>query len=124
VSPTFELTDVHLRLARGMVMGWSWHYTTPGGAPSVDPIRPYGTLDTLGDVMRLAGWPPEETDLRKYPYHRAAALHVEMETALQIVLCHAGEAVTPGVYRLRDRTDPRSWEREGGDGADDGDRVD
>lgn len=69
----FSVTEDHLLLARAMNVGWCGDEF---GAPQIDPKRPYGNSDTLGDIEKITG--------RSQPNpHR---LHREMETVLQIIL--------------------------------------
>lgn len=78
------------------------------GAPEIDPKRPYGNSFVPRDVAEIIGeaW-PDENELSASAYEREAqklgdrmmVIHREMETALQIILGHAGAQVVTGNYR-------------------------
>ena len=102
----FTLTDAHLKLARRMYVEWD-HCET--GAPAINPKRPYGNSDVDTDVLEILGWDPEPFDYDRDDYYyreaerddlsrRAMEIHREMQTAMQIILGHAGEPVEPGDY--------------------------
>ena len=54
----FHLTQNHLKMLRGMFVGWS---DCEFGSPEIDPKRPYGNSWVLGDIHEiLTGEEPEE----------------------------------------------------------------
>lgn len=84
---TFEITDEHLTLLRSMYVGWCGDEF---GAPEIDPKRPYGNSDVVGDVVELLDWHLVDFDSNDDPAvamsERATELHHETQTALQVVL--------------------------------------
>lgn len=50
MSETFEVTDDHLILVRELY--WTWD-DCEFGAPAVDPKRPYGNSDVVGDIAAI-----------------------------------------------------------------------
>ena len=74
----FELTKDHLKLLRGAYVIWD---NTEHGAPAINPSRPYGTVDIIGDMERVL-------ELEPLTYHpdALALLHRQTAVALQIVL--------------------------------------
>jgi hypothetical protein len=92
----FTLTEDHLKLLKNMYVGWS---CSEFGAPEIDPKRPYGNGDVIGDIHEIltvtssSSWEeiPEELEEK---YNK---LHKETETALQIVLNTL--SFVPGRYR-------------------------
>lgn len=95
---TFNLTEQHLKLFRRAYVGWN---DIEYGAPSIDGKRPYGNGDVPGDMRAILDL-PEATD------EELRHLHIEMETALQIVLCTGSFAA--GKY-VAEKYDTRSWQR-------------
>lgn len=96
----FKITDEHVILLRLMVVGW---VDVEYGAPEINPKRPYGNSDVERDIGEALGWEIGDemsTEDRK----RAAALHSEMQTALQVFL-HAG-TISVGTYRNTDKFAP------------------
>lgn len=94
----FTVTNDHLLLARRMYVSWS---DCEYGAPEIDPKRPYGNSDVPGDIADILGWenrydPKTGEPLREW-HDRAAAIHKEMQTALQVFL--ATGAFEAGIYR-------------------------
>ena len=104
----FVVTGEHLKLARRMCVGWQ---DCEYGAPEIDPKRPYGNRSVEVDIAEILGWVVDEdegpTDEQR---ERAASIHREMETVLQIALatgsfrdgtyecspyCHDWKMVTP-----------------------------
>lgn len=96
---TFELTEDHLTLLRAAYTSWD---DCEYGAPSIDPKRPYGNSDVAQDIAVKLGWVEDYNawcDLEELDdgyaamealEERAAAIHEELQTALQIVL-YTGE---------------------------------
>lgn len=105
----FTLTDEHLTLLRASNVDWNGD---EHGAASIDPKRPYGNGDVLGDIEKILH--PEDAtgaleisdDEMEVRYERYEQLHRETKIALQIVL--ATGAFVAGEYVLeKDYT--RDW---------------
>lgn len=113
---TFRLKEEHLKLLRAMWVDWD---SAEYGAPCIDSKRPYGNSYVEGDVCEILGWKSpdeeEETVIHGARERRRDArfIHEETETALQILLCFAGQAVTPGLYRQKRPYVNNEWERIG-----------
>jgi hypothetical protein len=115
----FRLTHDHLKLLRRATVGWCGDEY---GAPEIDPKRPYGNSDVSLDVADLLGWPVPVDGEGHVDYEgaawdalcdRARRVHLETQTALQIVVLNAGNQATPGLYRQTDEYDRHSWARVG-----------
>ena len=93
----FTMTEDMLLLLRAAYVSWN---DLESGAPTIDPKRPFGTQDVLGDIARLLGWPFVETrrgfDLSPQQEAKASELHTAMALALQVFL-HCG-TVPVGEY--------------------------
>lgn len=103
MGDTFTITENHFKLLRRMYVGWQNCET---GAPEIDPKRPYGNSDVENDVAEIIGdkvdrCPHCDELLSDDISDKMMALHRETETALEIVLCFAGEACLPGRYRRK-----------------------
>lgn len=98
----FEVTEEHLKLMRRMYVGWQ---DCEYGAPEIDPKRPYGNSDVEGDIAEILGWTTFATD--ESWRDRAATLHREMQTVLQIVL--AIGRIATGSYEKTERYRFDSW---------------
>ncbi|MGU3540114.1 hypothetical protein [Methylobacterium sp. A54F] len=82
---TFDVTEEHLRLIRHLAIGWDEALAVP----AVDTDRPYGGHAGLTDTIAgLLGRPANAEGL--------AALHPELQPALQIFLRYAD--IAPGAY--------------------------
>lgn len=82
----FTVTNEHLILMRRMYVGWCYDEF---GAPEIDPKRPYGNSDVLGDIHELLtgnGSDGSGSDLPDDVKNRYEALHLSVKTALQIAL--------------------------------------
>jgi len=125
----FKLTDDHLKLMKRMFI--EWDDTAYDGAPAVNIKRPYGNSDVPNDVAEIVSG-REDDDTPDSPFHYGrdgdlrsveaedgrvltvedlTAIHKEMATALQIVLCTG--AFRTGLYRTTRMYDSLSWERVG-----------
>jgi hypothetical protein len=95
MSEIFELTEEHIKLLRSAYVGWDY---CEYGAPRINPKRPYGNSDVAYDIYETLGWEfgTDENDEPDLDEARAAKIHEETETALQIVL-RTG-SFTPGTY--------------------------
>lgn len=108
---TFTITEDHLKLARRMHVGWQ---DCEFGAPEINPKRPYGNSDVIGDIRTIldrevhecenCGHVQESQDDRE----ELARLHAEMQHVLQIAFV-TGE-FKAGVYRKTSEYDAMSWE--------------
>jgi hypothetical protein len=83
----FTVTEDHRKLLRRLNIGYDeW---TEGGAPEVDPKRPYGNGDLYGDMREILGRPDA-------PDGELIELHKQMATVLQILVYTA--SLEPGEY--------------------------
>jgi hypothetical protein len=109
---TFVIGEEHLKLARRMFVGWQDCET---GAPEIDPKRPYGNSDVPGDIHELLTGEfvdGDEVVLNRAQKQEYLALHQTMETVLQIMLVHAGEAILAGdAFVKTERYNDTSWKR-------------
>jgi hypothetical protein len=48
----FTVTEDHLKLLRRAYIGWD---DCEFGAPGIDPKRPYGNSDVIGDIAEILG---------------------------------------------------------------------
>lgn len=82
----FTVTEDHLKLLRAAFVGWDGGEF---GAPAIDCKRPYGNSNVYWDIYQILGWrqPQEENEeLIDEMRSRAARLHLETQTALQVIL--------------------------------------
>lgn len=94
---TFTITNDHLKLVRAMY--WDWQDSYGHGAPGVDQKRPYGNSYVESDVAETLGWDvDEENGLTDEQTERAAAIHRETLTVLQIMI-ETFDA--PGLYVVK-----------------------
>ena len=92
----FDLTNEHLILLCNAWVEWGGD---EGGAPAINPKRPYGNSNVAQDVHDLLGWPYDrEAGLTDAERERALKLHRSTVTALQIVLSQLPQVATPGRY--------------------------
>lgn len=95
----FEVTEQHVALLRRMYVSWE---DAEFGAPCIDPKRPYGNGDVLGDIRGILGVQGEacphcgESLEGEGDSDKLKDLHDETQTALQIFL--ATGAMEPGWY--------------------------
>jgi len=88
----FTVTENHIKLLRRACIDWE----NPGvgdlgGAPGIDPKRPYGNSDILYDMAEIIGLElfedaDGETHLSKEQAKLCKRLHREMEIVLQILV--------------------------------------
>ena len=83
--PRFKLTEQHIALLRQMNVGWD---ASEYGAPNIDPKRPYGNSDVVGDIREIVD--PDMSD------DEAEVLHNEIGNALSVLL--ACGQLSPGTY--------------------------
>jgi hypothetical protein len=101
---TFTLT---LNLLQSSYVGWN---DGEFGAAGIDPKRPYGNSDVLGDIVEIlypeiwADWSSsEQDDLEEFVTRKGITfksldnIHNELRTALQIVL--KTQSFQTGAYR-------------------------
>ncbi len=106
-SQEFTLTEQHLALLRRAYVGWE---DCEFGAPAIDCKRPYGNSSVENDIAEILGWPVDDEDgPTRAQRERAAVIHAETQTALQIIL--ATGDMTPGAFRRTEQYNSRSWER-------------
>jgi hypothetical protein len=97
---TFNLTEQHIALLKRAYVDWQDMET---GAPAIDPKRPYGNSDVVGDVATILSLPePEGGD-----YEKLLALHRETQTALQVILQF--QSFEPATFVRKERW--LRWER-------------
>ena len=106
---TFTVTKDHLKLLRHMYVSWDH---CEGGAPCIDPKRPYGNSDREMDMAEILNKSTIETSdgeivVSKRVGEELDELHTEMQTVLQIVLCTGKFKV--GTYVQKDDCDDLSW---------------
>ena len=91
----FEVTEQHLLLARQMNVGWQ---DCEFGAPEIDPKRPYGNRDVVGDIGEILGEKPagQDEEWSDKQSEQFTKLHHEMRQALQVFLDTA--KFEPGAY--------------------------
>lgn len=107
----FILTVEHVALIKRFNVGWDGSCYL--GSPVVDPKRPFGNGDVIGDMAEIVGIQPIETDDEETYWPRGTRdamekLYRELDGALQVVL--ASGSFEPGTY-----TAPRyssDWIRE------------
>lgn len=106
----FQLTKDHIDLLRASGVSWNEAET---GAATIDPKRPYGNSDVERDVAEVLRWKVFGDGPSDEQRDRLLEAHRETETALQILLAFAGEAVLPGWYEQTEPYNRRSWRRVG-----------
>lgn len=85
----FEVTEQHLQLLRAAYVGWQ---DMEFGAPEINPKRPYGNSDVIGDIAEILEIEPDATDswgdavFSRETSERLTALHRGTQQVLQIVL--------------------------------------
>lgn len=113
----FEVKKEHLALLKHMCVGWR---DCEFGAPEIDPKRPYGNSDVIGDMIEIFGKEVKrgifKVDIGGYEYYVTVdedsedmddlkrtlnKLHKETETVLQIAL-QTG-MFKEGKYKLKDK---------------------
>lgn len=108
----FTVTQQHLDLLYSAYVGWC---DDEFGAPCIDPKRPYGNSDVVSDMCDILDIPYDyDKDfggLGQAGYAKMVALHKDLITVLQIVLCTG--KFEAGTY-IRDSYDHRDWVQEGG----------
>lgn len=105
-TETFTLTEQHIKLLRKADIYWNMDEF---GAPGINPKRPYGNSDVIGDIAEILGvtidpdfGPDGATE------KRLTTLHRETGTALQIVLDTG--TFEPGRYE-REQYGLTPWKR-------------
>lgn len=80
-SKTFKVTEAHLKLLKNAYISWQ---NCEFGAPEINPKRPYGNSDVVGDILEIIGIPNDEDNEALTDF--AIKLHKDTETVLQICL--------------------------------------
>jgi len=104
---SFTLTDTHIKLLRAAYISWD---DCEFGAPCIDPKRPYGNSDVIGDIAKILVEPDtcdENGDCPVKTYDRLWRIHTETQTALEIIL--ATGSFEPGRYQADDYS--RDWRK-------------
>ena len=89
----FTLTDEHVTLLKASYTGWQY---CEFGAVEINPKRPYGNSDVLGDMAEILGvertlvddW--DELSLSEEQEQRLMRLHRETQPALEILIQTGG----------------------------------
>jgi hypothetical protein len=86
----FTLTEEHIKLLSNACISWD---DCEFGAPSIDPKRPYGNSDVIGDIAEILGLKDKKNvcphcgeSLDTLDEERLHKLHKETQIALQIIL--------------------------------------
>lgn len=102
----FQLTEVHINLLQELYIDEGQY-----GIPEIGQKRPFGNSDILGDVAEYLGIEKVETendeDWPKGTYDKCKEVLSGLYIALQI--CLITQSFEPGLYRLKDKYDRRSW---------------
>lgn len=102
---TFTVTKEHLVLLQNSYTAWDY---CEFGAASIDPKRPYGNSDVIGDMLSLLNINVEQyEDFAEVPTEiedRLNQLHKDTQTCLQILLCNL--KIEEGIYT---EVDYRKW---------------
>lgn len=96
-NKSFEVKDYHLKLLKRMYVGW---HDCEFGAPEINPKRPYGNSDVVGDIAEIIGYDiKEDEDGYRDPNDedQLTNIHLEMETVLQILVSNP-KGISPGTY--------------------------
>lgn len=106
----FTLTEEHIKLLSNAYVRWD---DCEFGAPEIDPKRPYGNSDVIGDIAEILGLkknicPHCGECLDSKDEERLTTLHKETQIALQIIL-HT-KSFIPGKYVKKDYG--KDWELE------------
>lgn len=102
----FRVLPEHLKLLRSAWVDWC---DDEFGAPAIDPKRPYGDSDVLGNIAEALGIEPENGDFTAEQREHMIQLHRQTGTVLQIVL-RTGEMRT-GLYESEPYRE--NWKRVG-----------
>lgn len=105
---SFTVTPEHIKLIRNFYVGWQ---RCEFGAPEIDPKRPYGNSDVIGDIHEILGGKPldydDDEDYTDAQVDHYSKLHDETRMALQIVL-RTG-SFEPGTFVADDYS--QNWKR-------------
>jgi hypothetical protein len=113
-SIIFEIRPEHIKLLKNMYVGWC---NCEFGAPEIDPKRPYGNSDVIGDIIDILGVKDGNNiritlsgkehyvynygDISSEIKNMLTQLHHETQTVLQIIL--NTETFRTGKYKLKDK---------------------
>ena len=93
---TFMLTEEHIKLLKRAYVDW---WDCEFGAPIINPKRPYGNSDVIGDIGEILGIKPDNgEDFTDEQEEGMNQIHKETQTALQIILSTG--SFTPGLYEM------------------------
>lgn len=96
----FELREEHLALLRNAHVCW---LDVETGAPGIDPKRPYGNSNVVGDVAYILDVDLPDSDENKELYeelhYELMSWHEETLTALEILI-DTGQSA-PGTYHRK-----------------------
>lgn len=104
----FTLTEEHVKLLRA---AYTWWWPIEWGSPGIDPKRPFGNGDLLGDmyeILKGKKTPDHWEDLPGPMRESFLKLYRELETALQVVLTTG--TFEPGRYSTEQYF--RNWVRD------------
>jgi len=107
----FRIDRRHLALFKRMYVGWNG---AEFGAPSIEPKRPYGNGDVIGDmrdILNLAAVRNEDGEFSESFNEAMTRLHESMKTALQI--CLALQKFETGLFKITEKYNRTSWVRVG-----------
>jgi len=99
----FELKQVHLDLLKEANIHW---WDCEFGAPCVDPKRPYGNSNVLGDmaeilkIMKKDNYDYVEGDWKEDKSDYMADLHKQTQVAIEIIL--QTQSFKLGTYKRKD----------------------
>jgi len=109
MTTTFTITENHLKLLKNFAVQWNRSYEGIS-APEIDPKRPYGNSDVIGDVANIVGiMGTSEYAFSDRDKEYILKIHRETEIALQICLCTQSFEV--GDYLKQDECDYLSWKK-------------
>lgn len=102
----FKLTEEHIKLLKRANVIWD---DCEFGAPGMDPKRPYGNSDVIGDMAEILGIAYDcEAENNGAIERRLENLHRELEQALAVVLSTG--KMEPGTY-VTDRYSNMGWKK-------------
>ena len=79
----FTLKEEHLKLLKRMYVGWS---ECEFGAPEINPKRPYGNSDVIGDIHEILTGDTNSENISDELYDYYNNLHYDTQIALQIAV--------------------------------------
>jgi hypothetical protein len=88
----FEVLPEHVKLLRNAKMKWNPGNEGDNGAPTIDPVKPYGSLDLFGDIAKLTEVVPEEVG-------HDALLRIHQGTAVALQIAIVTGKFKAGIFR-------------------------